>query len=203
MVSCLSNQYGLFINLTLWSLCIYFKYRLDILQWHLSKLVPRPSVVPEYLIFTGHSWRAPGYPSIAQTQDFQSSFLLLPCVILVGPSTLHVTSSLQFCICYCRDCLGSLCSSSSHVLAECIVLLKTESIAKIKSVLLGILIVKLIRGFWMKSKPQMLCGSFPFVKCSAFLSIYCTGAVQYGSASGLQPNFENLFWNRESYFWHH
>lgn len=45
----------------------------------------------------------------------------------------------------------------------------------------------------MKSKPQTLSGSFPFVKYSAFLIIYCTDVVQYGSAFGLQPNFENLF----------
>lgn len=45
----------------------------------------------------------------------------------------------------------------------------------------------------MKSKPQTLSGSFPFVKYSTFLSIYCTDVVQYGSASGSQPNFESLF----------
>lgn len=45
----------------------------------------------------------------------------------------------------------------------------------------------------MKPKPQTLPGSFTFVKCSTFFSIYCTGAVQYGSASGWQLNFENLF----------
>lgn len=45
----------------------------------------------------------------------------------------------------------------------------------------------------MKSKLQTLSGSFPFVKCSTFISIYYTGVVQYGSASGLQPSFENLF----------